>query len=173
MTTNFIAKKITLTDTFKQQTQAKLEKLDRFLGDGEATVKLVPVKNDITIELTVKCSNMIFRAEDTGADKSAVLDGCIDNIIRKIRKNKTKLEKRIHTDPALFADFAEDDSEPETEIQIVKKKTFSVKPMLVEEAILQMEMLGHSFFVFKDAESGNVDVVYKRSDGKYAVIESE
>lgn len=172
MTINFIAKKITLTDNFKQQAEAKLKKLDRFLSDGEAVVKLVPVKNYITTEVTVKYNSMIFRAEEIGSDKLAVLDDCVDNIIRKIRKNKTKLEKRIHTDSDAF-EIYEDDPEPESEIQVVKKKTFSVKPMLVEEAILQMEMLGHSFFVFKDAESGNVDVVYKRSDGKYAVIESE
>ncbi len=172
MTTNFIAKKITLTDNFKQQAESKLAKLDRFLSGGKTTVKLVPVKNYITIEVTVKCSSMIFRAEEIGSDKLAVLDDCVDNIIRKIRKNKTKLEKQIHTDSDAF-EIYKDDLEPESEIQVVKKKTFSVKPMLVEEAILQMEMLGHSFFVFKDAESGNFDVVYKRSDGKYAVIESE
>lgn len=170
MTTNFIAKKITLTDEFKTQAEKKLAKLDRFLKDGEASVKLTPAKNDITIEVTVRCSSLIFRAEQTGADKNDVIDDCIDNIIRKIRKNKTKLEKRIHAE---FPDVGEYDAEDESEHEIVKRKSFPVKPMLTEEAILQMEMLGHSFFVYRDAQSGNVDVVYKRADGKYAVIESE
>lgn len=171
MTTTYIAKKITLNDSFKEQSEKKLVKLDRFLQGSTATVKLTPLKDDITIELTVKCNNIIFRAESTGLDKFDVLDDCIDTIIRKIRKNKTKLEKRMHSSIPDGDDGNVDvfESEP----LVVKTKSFSVKPMDIEEAILQMEMLGHSFFVYRDADTNDVNVVYKRADGKYAVIESE
>lgn len=170
MTVNYIAKKMTLNDNYKEQVEKKLEKIDRLLQDAETTVKLTPIKDDVTIELTVKASNMIFRAEETGADKLNVIDGCIDTIVRKVRKNKTRLEKKIHLAVPQVDDLNdEEDDEP----VVVKRKSFYVKPMLVDEAILQMEMLGHSFFVFKDAETNDVNVVYKRGDGKYAVIESE
>lgn len=169
MTINITAKKITVNEDFTAKAEKKLSKLDKFFEDASATVNLLPVQNDITVELTVKSSDMIFRSVKTGKDKLVLLDECIDTIIRKIRRNKTKLRKQLHSALPEFDDYEEEDSEH----VVVKRKTFDFKPMTSDEAILQMEMLGHNFFVYRDGDTNDVCVVYKRSNGGYGVIESE
>lgn len=170
MTINITTKKLVVTDDYTKRVEKKLKKLDRFFDDAIATVKLSQAKELITVELTLHHKSLMFRAESTNKDRDIALDECVDNIIRKIRKNKTKLEKRIHcATPENFEyDF---DEEMELNHEVVKNKKISVKPMLVEEAILQMEMLGHQFFMFRDAEINEICVVYRRNDGKYALLE--
>ncbi|MBQ8932498.1 MAG: HPF/RaiA family ribosome-associated protein, partial [Ruminiclostridium sp.] len=115
-----------------------------------------------------KTANLIFRAEHKASDKTDAFDAAIDRIIRQIRKNKTKVEKQLHN---TIKESFDDVVEEQVEFEVVKHKKFILKPMTVDEAILQMNMVGHSFFMFKNAENGEVNVVYKRDDGNYAVLE--
>ncbi|MGN0597933.1 MAG: HPF/RaiA family ribosome-associated protein, partial [Ruminiclostridium sp.] len=106
--------------------------------------------------------------EQSAADKNDALDACIDKIIRQIRKNKTKLAKSLRDNA--FEEIADDVPE-EKVFDVVKHKQFNLRPMSIDEAILQMNLVGHTFFMFKNAETGDVNVVYKRDDGNYAVLE--
>ncbi len=164
------ARKMQVPQTFPEYAEERLEsKLSKFFGE-EADVKitLTEHKEQIIIELTVKYNNMIYRAERTAEDKNDALDSAIDKIIRQIRKNKTKVEKRLK-DTAFKEAYAE--PVDEVDYEVIKHKTFVMRPMDVEEAILQMNMLGHAFFMFCNAKTGGTNVVYKREDGNYAVLE--
>lgn len=166
------AKKMQVNQTFADYAEKKLKKLDRFFGDeADAKIVMSAFKDEITIELTVTYSNMFFRAEQRAADKEDALDACIDKIIRQIRKNKTKVEKSLRENA--FADQYDDSVEEQQRYEIIRHKKFTLRPMNAEEAILQMNMLGHSFFMFKNADSGEVNVVYRRDDGNYAILEPE
>ena len=111
---------------------------------------------------------MIYRAEQSAVDKEDALDASIDKIIRQIRKNKTRVEKKLK-DTAFKEMFAEPIAESDHEV--IRHKKFIMHPMDLDEAILQMDLLGHTFFMFTNANTGEVNVVYKRADGKYAVLE--
>ena len=164
------AKKMQIPQAFNDYADKKLSKLDRFFGDeADAKITISTIKDDITVELTVKYESLFFRAEQRASDKNDALDACIDKIIRQIRKNKTKVEKRLKSG----AFSVQDDEEPEEQSQytVVKHKKFQLRPMNVDEAILQMNMLDHNFFMFKNGDTGEVNVVYKRDDGNYAVLE--
>ena len=119
---------------------------------------------------------MIFRAEVEDSEITAAIDRLVDVIERQIRKNKTRLAKRLREnsldDIQLISGATFIDEEEKGEFEIVKKKRFEVKPMLPEEAILQMKLLGHNFFVFKNVDTNEMNVVYTRKDGKFALIES-
>ena len=166
------AKKMQISQSFTEHAQKRLDaKLDKFFGDeAEAKIMLSEQKGQITCELTVRYNQMIFRAEQTAVDKNDALDAAIDKIIRQIRKNKTRLEKRLK-DSAFKQEFQ--DTVEEADIQVIRSKKFKLRPMAVEEAVLQMNMLGHSFFMFKNAATGAINVVYRRDDGGYAVLEPD
>lgn len=123
----------------------------------------------IILELTVKYNGMIYRAEQTAKDKNDALDVTIDRIIRQIRKQKTKVEKSLRANA--FEGLAPE--QEEAEYEVIREKKFQLRPMSVDEAILQMNLLDHSFFMFKNAETGVVNVVYKRDEGNYAVLVPE
>ena len=171
--------KIKITKAMNDYINEKLEKLEKYLENSD-TVRanvIVKVKNyDQTVEITIPLKSFILRSEETKDDFYAAVDKTIDKLERQIRKNKTKLSKQSKTSYGFnFAsvNFEEDDDEKEEEHKIVKRKNIEVKPMDEEEAILQMELLGHQFYMYKDAETGKPAVVYKRNDGNYGVIESE
>lgn len=170
MRMNITAKKMQISQAFTDYVEEKLAtKLDKFFADdAECKITLTEQKNMITAEVTVKTANLIFRAEQKAADKTDAFDAAIDRIIRQIRKNKTKVEKQLHN---TIKESFDDVVEEQVEFEVVKHKKFILKPMTVDEAILQMNMVGHSFFMFKNAENGEVNVVYKRDDGNYAVLE--
>ena len=115
---------------------------------------------------------MIYRAEETDRDEFAAIDNVVDVIERQIRKNKTRLEKKLR-ETAFTAPAEIDDAEEETEFKIVKTKKYAVKPMSPDEAILQMNLLGHEFFLFKNSNTDENNIVYKRHDGNYGLIETE
>lgn len=164
------AKKMQVPQAFNEYAEKKLKKLDRFFGEeADAKLTVSTIKDDIIVELTVKYENLIFRSEQRAADKNDALDACIDKIIRQIRKNKTKVEKRLR-DNAFAEQYAEE-VEDQAQYNIIKHKKFQLRPMNAEEAILQMNMLGHNFFMFKNGDTGEVNVVYKRDDGNYAILE--
>lgn len=172
MTVNITAKKIQISQAFTDYVTKKIEaKLDRFFtGDADCKVTLTEQKNMITAEVTVRTAGLIFRSEQKAADKNDAFDACIDRIIRQIRKNKTKVEKQMHS---TFVEAFDDSVEEQVDFEVVKHKKFKLRPMSTDEAILQMNMLGHTFFMFKNAETGAVNVVYKRDDENYAVLESD
>ena len=172
-------RKITIKDEVRDKIYHKLSKLDKFFNDEpESTIVIKEENKKQYIEVTIFAGGMIYRAEQNGDDVALAIDGIVDIIERQIRKNKTRLEKKIKKD-ALSEQFMisgnayESDAEDEEEFKIVRKKKFSFKPMSVEEAILQMNLLGHQFFVYQDSETEKTNVVYKRKDGNYALIETE
>ena len=158
-------------DSFKQRAEKKLAKIDRFFGnEADAKVVATAEKAYKTVEVTVNNNGMIYRAQAKGQDMEEELDKAVDTIIRQIRKNKTKLEKRLKS--GAFDSLApEEDIPEETEFEVVRTKSIVVKPQTVEEAILQMNQLDHEFYVFLNAASESLAVVYKRDDGGYGLIE--
>ena len=172
-----ICKKIDADEKVKAYVEKKLSKLDKFFKDEpSARVVLGTIKDNDYIEAQISASGMIYRAEVSDKEILGAVDRIVDVIELQILRNKTKLEKRIKRDATLdmklISGAEYNDGENEDEFEIVKKKRFTVKPMLPEEAVLQMNLLGHSFFVFKNIDTNEMNIVYKRKDGKYALIES-
>ncbi len=164
------AKKMQIPQNFTEYAEKRLNsKLDKFFGEeADARITMATHKNLIVIELTVDYNNMIYRAEQSAVDKEDALDAAIDKIIRQIRRNKTRVEKKLKE--SAFQDVYED-IVTESDYEVIRHKKFVMHPMDVEEAILQMNLLGHTFFMFLNANTGETNVVYKRADGKYAVLE--
>ena len=168
-------RKVEISDKLRDQVEKKLGKLDKFFRDeSEMQVTFSEQKDSIRLEVTVFDGSTIYRAEEIGDDKYALLDTVVDILERQIRKNKTKLEKRLKassiTPPPYWDSIEEDEEEPE--IKIVRSKRYSLKPMSAEEAVLQMNMLGHDFFIFQDADSFTTSIVYRRKNGDYGLIEA-
>ena len=157
-------------------------KLDRFFKeDATASITFSVEKERLNkVEITIRSSGTIFRVSESTSDMHASIDAAVTTLERQIRKNKTRLERRLRQgaferamDEGEISSFAPEEPE-EGEYRIVRSKTFPIKPMTREEAILQMNLLGHSFFAFKDEESGGAfAVVYRRYDGDYGLIEDE
>ena len=165
------AKKLNISQAFTDYAEQKLgAKLDRFFpDDAEAKITLAERRDLIILELTVKYNGIIYRAEQTARDKNDALDVTVDRIIRQIRKHKTKVEKSLRENA--FAGLAPEPEE--SDYEVIRYKNFRMKPMSVEEAILQMNLLDHTFFMFKNEKTGLVNVVYKRDEGNYAVLVPE
>lgn len=173
MKVNITGRKLDITAGIRGYTEKKLTKLDKFFDDAaEAQVTLSLEKGRQIAELTIFYSGYVYRAEDTSEDLYASIDRTIDLIERQIRKNKTKLEKKLR-EGAFTAKLEELPEEEEKEFIIVKSKKHAIKPMSPQEAILQMNLLGHTFFVFHNDETDKTDIVYKRKDGNYGLIEAE
>lgn len=170
MNITIIGRKCTPRDSFKERAEEKLKKVEKFFGpDAVAKVTATVEKNIKIVEITLTKGGFIFRAQERSQDLEDALDACVDSLIRQIRKNKTKLEKRLHE--TSFDEVLSNSSEEETDFNVARIKTVMLKPQSVDEAILQMNMLGHQFYMFRNAENDEVSVVYKRKDGGYGVIE--
>ena len=174
MNINIIGKQVTIRDDMKALTEKKLAKFDRYFPEGADAVVTVrrEEKDQLRVETTISVGGTLFRAEESSSEFKNALTRCVELIEGQIRKNKTRLEKRMKTsfaaaEAALAVDSAPVPEEGEFEI---RKKTFLMKPMTPEEAILQMNLLGHTFYVFEDAENGEMCVVYKRNAGSYGLI---
>lgn len=164
-----IGRQINVTEDLKTLVEKKLSKFDKFFTDeAEAYVTFNKKKNKESLEVTISYSGTLFRSETEDDTFNNALDRCTENIERQIRKNKTRLERRFRQG-SFSVDVPNDEIEEETEFNI-RTKTFSFKPMSPEEAILQMNLLGHKFFVFVDSDSSDTCVVYKRDDGAYGLI---
>ena len=176
MKITIVGRKMQISDELRDYATKKITKLDRyFQKDTSATVTFSELKGRQTAEVTVRHSGIVFRAEETTTDMFASVDGMIRSIERQIRRNKTRLEKKLRegafdkaaANEASMAEYVEDTYD------VVRRKRFDVVPMTVEEAILQMNLLGHQFFFFKNAESDDTSaVIYKRAAGGYGLIES-
>ena len=174
MNINIIGKQVTIRDDMKALAEKKLAKFDRYFPEGADAVVTVrrEEKDQLRVETTISVGGTLFRAEESSSEFKNALTRCVELIEGQIRKNKTRLEKRMKTSFAAAEAAMAEDSAPvpeEGEFEI-RKKTFLMKPMTPEEAILQMNLLGHTFYVFEDAENGEMCVVYKRNAGSYGLI---
>ncbi len=168
--------KIKITEAMQNYADEKLERLNKYFDDSDNVKANIVVKVQNykqKVEVTIPLKNLILRAEEVQDDFYAAVDTVVDKIERQLRKNKTKLQsKKLKESKELVFDYIEDyDDEDETQV-IVKRKKIEVKPMSEEEAIIQMELLGHQFYLFKDAETLKPALVYKRNDGNYGIIET-
>lgn len=167
-------KNINITNALKERVEKKLSKFERYFGpETEAYATLSVEKNRHIIEVTIPFNGVILRGEEATADMYTSIDNVIEKLERQMRRHKTKLEKRIKDGNIKFENWTSPTEEEDQEVKIVKTKRFAMKPMPVEEAVLQMELLGHSFFVFSNADTDEVNVVYKRKNGNYGLIEPE
>ena len=169
-------RKYTATDKMKEKIAKKLEKFDKFFGDdADVQVVLSQEKDRETCEVTIFFGDTIFRMEETTKDMYVSMDECIENLKKQIRKHKTKLSKRIKTgsiDDLVIASAEEDVTmEDEDTYDIVRRKQIPLKPVSVGEAILQMELVGHQFYMFLNADTNLINVVYIRKDGSYGLLE--
>ena len=174
---NIRGDKILVTDAIKDYITEKIDKLNKYFEKPNSVTAnvLVKVKGyDQTIEVTIPTTSFTIRNEESSEDLYAAIDLVTDKIERQIRKNKTKINK-IEKSKAkkLNLAYIDESEEDTTEYKIVKRKTLDTKPMDEEEAILQMEMLGHDFFIYKDRDTKNVCVLYKRKDNNYGLIETD
>ncbi len=171
MNITIIGRKCTPREDFKERAEEKLRKVEKFFGaDATAKITATVEKNQKICEITLIKKSMIFRAQERSDDLEDALDICVDSLIRQIRKNKTRIEKKLRDvsfDDVLAEDFDEE------EIEVVRSKTVVLKPETVDEAILQMNLLGHMFYMFRNAETDDICVVYKRNDGGYGLIEPD
>lgn len=174
MNTNIYLRKTHLGDAQKEVIVKKVDKLSKFFDDDAvADIVIGKQHEDYIVEVTIRTPDMIYRAEERDGEPYNATDKIIDAIERQIRKNKTRLQKKLREGIIKEAAFEMDDIKEEKEINIVKTKTHHVKPMNAEEAVLQMNMLGHSFFVFLDSETNKTGIVYRRKDGDYGLIETD
>lgn len=173
MKISIYGKQMTVRDSLKVAVEKKLSKFDKFFGeDTEAFVTCRTRKGVKIIEITVNYGGSTFRCEEESDTFLSALDRAIEGLERQIRKNKTRLEKRMKSGAFVIEEEDDDEYMEEGEFEI-RVKTFSMRPMTVEEAILQMNLLGHAFFVFTDADTGLISVVYKRKAGSYGLIMPE
>ena len=170
-------KKVKVTNDLKEHTEKKLSKLDKYFNENEeftATVLIRAVEPNYKVEVTIPVKKIILRAEETHKDPFAAIDLIIDKLERQIRKNKTRMSKKVIKDkyPGFVTDFKTEKSEDDKS-KIVKRKNVELKPMSEDEAILQMNLTDHAFFVFRNSKTGDIEVVYKREDGNYGLIKEK
>lgn len=175
----FTEKKVNLPKSLHNYAEKKVGKLERyFKTDSEANLVFSVEKDRNKVELTIRSGSTILRVAECTSDMFASVDAAVTSMERQLRKHKTRLEKRLRQD-AFERTVAEEvstfvpDVVEEGEFEVVRTKKFSIKPMTVDEAILQMNLLGHTFFAFKNEDGGAFAVVYKRNDGGYGLIEDE
>ncbi|WP_251547443.1 ribosome hibernation-promoting factor, HPF/YfiA family [Limosilactobacillus caecicola] len=167
---------VDLTDAIRDYVEKRISKINKFLEDDvDATAHVnLKVYKDKTfkVEVTIPLPYLTLRAEETSNDMYASIDLVTDKLERQIRKYKTKVNRKSREKGLKSMEFvAGDDAEDDDSLKIVRTKEISLKPMDSEEAVLQMDMLGHDFFVFKDADTDGTSVVYRRNDGRYGLIE--
>lgn len=172
MKLNIRGEKQVITNAMKDYAEEKLNKLKKYISNSEGITGYVLFKVNgrrQKVEITIPLKNFTLRIEETGDDFYALIDIATDKLERQIRKNKSKLEgKRYKEKKDFILDFVEEKYE---EDKIVKRKKLAYKPMDEEEAILQMELLGHDFFLYRDIDTEKVSLLYKRKDGNYGLIE--
>ncbi|AZS17574.1 ribosome-associated translation inhibitor RaiA [Paenibacillus motobuensis] len=173
---------IEVTEALREYVDKKLSRLDKYFDVPPTTggsVTLSVVRGLHVVEVTIPLTGVVLRAEHRSDDMYASIDGVVDKLERQIRKHKTKINRKFRQESGLKNLFVEGPvngsarEAEEDELEVVRTKKFNLKPMDVEEAILQMNMVGHNFFVFANIETNETNVVYRRNDGKYGLIEQE
>jgi len=174
-------KNVEVTDALKQYAEKKLRRLEKYFETqavSEVHVSLSVNKNIHSVEVTIPLIGVTLRAEERSEDMYASIDLVVDKLERQIRKYKTRVNRKVRQEAqrAVFKETADPaqartGEEDEGPYEVVRMKRFQMKPMKVEEAILQMNLLGHDFYVFLNTDSSDVNVVYRRDDGRYGLIE--
>lgn len=184
MKLNIRGENIQVTAALREYVEKKVGRLEKYLEaalPAEVQVTMRVLRGEGTIEVTIPLGGVIIRAEETHDDMYASIDLVLEKLERQIRKHKTKLMRKLRVDstakvnaresqPAAVA-LVEESDEEDVDIDIVRTKRFNLKPMDAHEAVMQMDMLGHSFFVFQNSDTNDVNVVYRRNDGRYGLIE--
>ncbi|RAV17409.1 ribosome hibernation-promoting factor, HPF/YfiA family [Paenibacillus contaminans] len=176
---NIRGENIEVTAALRDYVERKLSRLERYFEaplTSEVHVTLSVVREMNNIEVTIPLTGVLLRAEERASDMYASIDLVVDKLERQIRKHKTKVNRKIRQETGHKAFFKVEGIpahllDDEDDLELVRTKSFTLKPMDVEEAILQMNMVGHNFFVFANSDTEQVNVVYKRNDGKYGLIE--
>ncbi len=178
---NVRGENIEVTAALRDYVEKKLAKLEKYFEDTSNSTAHVNLKvytnKNAKVEVTIPLPYLVLRAEETSPDMYGSIDLVTDKLERQIRKHKTKINRKSREKGYKGLDFASqepgaDNSKDEDDIQIVRTKNIALKPMDSEEAVLQMEMLGHSFFIYEDADTQDVNIVYRRRDGRYGLIEA-
>ncbi|MCM3714644.1 ribosome hibernation-promoting factor, HPF/YfiA family [Halalkalibacter oceani] len=179
---NIRGENIEVTPALRDYVEKKIGKLERYFDTtpvADVNVRMQVLNNQHIMEITIPMPQLLLRAEEVHTDMYAAIDNVVEKLERQIRKHKTKVNRKFRQEGSLKYMFKNDlepleEEEPVSdELEVVRTKRFNLKPMDAEEAILQMDMLGHNFFVFSDAVNGNTNIVYRRKDGKYGLIEPE
>jgi putative sigma-54 modulation protein len=177
MKLNIRGDKLVVTDAIRNYIEEKISKLDKYFDNSDIEAKIVikTANNKDIIEVTIPTNKYTLRAEERNDDLYASIDLIVDKLERQIRKNKTKLNERYKKESFMDFnfDFIEEFENDKEEDNIIKRKTIEVKPMDEEEAILQMELLNHDFFMFKNSEEECISLIYRRKDGKFGIINSK
>lgn len=172
---------IEVTDALRSYLEAKLGKVEKYFSDSQELDARVNLKvyreKTAKVEVTIIIDSIILRAEDTSQDMYGSIDLVADKIERQIRKNKTKIAKKhrekVPTAEIFTSEFVSEKEEEQPKVEIVRIKNINLKPMDIDEALLQMELLGHDFFIYIDSEDNTTNVLYKRDDGNYGLIEAK
>jgi len=174
MQVNVRGKNISVTGALKEYAEKKVRKLERYFNNyGEAQVVLSVQKESHKVEVTIPINGIILRGEETTGDMYASVDLVVEKLEKQVEKYKGRLLKREREAGQMFNHNITRTSEEDDRPKIVRTKRFAVKPMPTDEAIMQMNLLNHSFFVFRNAETEEVNVLYRRKDGNYGLIEPE
>ncbi|MCM3711156.1 ribosome hibernation-promoting factor, HPF/YfiA family [Sporosarcina luteola] len=182
---NIRGENLEVTPAIREYVEKKVLKLERYFTEGANATAHVNLKvyNDkqTKVEITIPMKNLTLRAEERHDDMYAAIDLIVDKLERQIRKYKTRVNRKFREREGVAAFLQsvekersnnEEQTNDESDFEVVRTKQFDLKPMDQEEAILQMNMLGHSFFIFTDADSDGTHIVYKRKDGRYGLIET-
>ena len=173
MKITILLRHVVIDEKTKAIIEKKIAKLDKFFDDEqEALVTLRKAGDTEILELTINAAGMIFRSEVKSESYLRAIDIAVDVIERQIRTNKTRLAKKIRSTAFDKTAMTDDIPEEEDKLEQIRVKEFTLKPMTTEEAILQMELIEHNFFVFQDQETEKIFVAYKRADGGYGVIKT-
>lgn len=168
MKTTCTGRKVTLKDSFIERAKDRLAKLDRFFDEeAEALVTVVVEKNHQTVEITVRDRGFVARAERSAPQMEEAFDAAADVLTQNIVKNRKKLSEKLQRP---IPEGYMDEPEENEDYHLIREKHFVVKPASVDEAILQMNMLGHSFYLFRDADTDEINAVYARKDGSYGLL---
>ena len=176
MKTQFVGRNITIRDNLKEEIQKKLDRMNKYFHeDADATITLSTEGGSDRAEITVRMigSQTILRADQRADEFLQAIDQCIDSLVSQIRKYKTKLQRRHQAAQSIRfenLDWEDEEEAEDDEPRIARVKTMELRPMSPEEACLQMELLGHDLFLFRDAETDEIQVVYRRKAGDYGLI---
>ncbi len=169
-----VGKNLEVTPGLKSAVEEKIGKLAKYFNEyTQVNVTLSVEKDSQKIEVTIPVKGRIIRSEQTSSDMYVSIDLVEEIIERQLKKYKSKIVDKHERNSAFRPEFLEKEFDDEEEVKIIRSKKFDIKPMYPEDACIQMELLGHDFFVFMNAESEEVNVVYKRKDNTYGLIEPE
>lgn len=175
MNINYVGKNLTIRDNFKKTVEKKLEKLSKYFDDDVKSTATFSIHGNFKkVEVTIWLrSGTIIRAEEVSDEMLDSVDMAVESLDAQLKKYKSKLQSKKNGESIRFENLQEDEDtiKEDQKPKIVKTKEIGLKPMFIEDAVMQMELLGHNFFVYQDAETDNVAVIYKRNDGNYGLIE--